>query len=194
MQNRKITVTDMLQVLFKREFYLDLLIMVFIAILPVLFCLFFILKLERMLGIRSFISFPYNLILFFIFFISGVIIIWQAYTYLVIVGEGSPNPQLGGTKRLVAIGPYSLVRHPSVIGKLLGIIGLGCLSKSVIFTFVIIPILFVGSAFYNRFIQEKGCIEKFGEEYLKYRKSIPMFIPKLRKRKLQNYNEYNSKF
>lgn len=183
MQNRKITIKDMFQALFKREFYLNLLIMMFISIIPILCCLFFILKLERLLGVRSFISFPCNLILFFIFFILGVIIVWRAYTYLVIVGEGSPNPHLGGTKRMVIIGPYSWVRHPSVIGKLLGIIGLGCLSKSVIFTFVVIPILFAGSAFYNRFIQEKGCVEKFGKDYLEYRKKVPMFIPKLRRTK-----------
>ena len=173
----------MFRVVFKREFYLDILAMIFIAILPVLIGLFFVLRLERLLGFRSFIDSPYNLILFLIFFIPGVIIVWQAYTYLVILGEGSPNPQLGGTKRLVTIGPYSWVRHPSVIGKLLGIIGVSCLFESVIFTFIVIPILFGCSAFYNRFIQEKGCIKRFGEEYLKYRKTVPMFIPKLRRPK-----------
>jgi protein-S-isoprenylcysteine O-methyltransferase Ste14 len=118
--------------------------------------------------------------LFTLFSLSGALIIWRAYSYLVIIGEGGPCPQLGGTKKLVTSGPYSIVRHPSVIGKLLGIIGLGCLSKSVFFTFVVIPVLFIWSVFYNRFIQERGCVEKFGEDYLKYRKITPMFIPGLK--------------
>ena len=78
-------------------------------------------------------------------------------------------------------GPYAIVRHPSVIGKLLGIIGLGCLSGSVIFTFAVIPLLFIWSAIYNKFIQERGCLDKFGNDYIEYRKAVGMFIPRFTK-------------
>jgi protein-S-isoprenylcysteine O-methyltransferase Ste14 len=37
--------------------------------------------------------------------------------------------------------------------------------------------------FYNRFIQENGCVERFGKDYLEYRKKVPMFIPRLIKNK-----------
>ncbi len=183
MQDRKITIKDMVEVLFKREFYLDMVVFIFVCIPAVLVVLYFSIKVDRKFGFRPFIESPYNVALFILFSTLGALIIWRAYTYLVIAGEGSPCPQLGGTKKLVRSGPYSLVRHPSVIGKLLGIIGIGCLFRSTIFTFIVIPILFIWSAFYNRFIQEKGCIERFEEEYLKYRKTVPMFIPKLRRPK-----------
>lgn len=191
MQNRKITIKDMLSVLFKREFYIDIAVFIFVCVPAVLVILFFAMRIDKRLSFVPFIESPYNVILFILFLTSGAIIIWRTYTYLVIIGEGSPCPQLGGTKKLVTSGPYSLVRHPSVIGKLLGIIGLGCLSRSAFFTFGIIPVLFVCSAFYNRFIQEKGCVERFGKEYLEYRKRVPMFIPRLRRTKR---NENNSKF
>ena len=180
-----ITIKDMFRALLKRELYLDIPAMVVIAILPVFLGLFLILKWERIVGIKSFISFPFNLILFFIFFITGDIIVWRAYTYLVIVGEGGPNPQLGGTKKLVTTGPYSIVRHPSVVGKLLGVIGVGFLFNSRIFIFFVIPILLLCSILYNRFIQEKGCVEKFKDEYLAYRKKVPMIIPRFGKKYIQ---------
>ena len=179
MPNQKITIKDMFLVLFKREFYLDITVFIFVCIPAVLIILFFSIKLDSLFGFKNFIDTPYNIALFIIFFSLGSIIVWRAYTYLVIVGEGGPCPQLGGTKKLVTTGPYAWVRHPSVIGKLFGVIGLGCLFKASFFTFIIIPILFIWSAFYNRFIQEKGCVERFGEEYLKYRKTTPMFIPKI---------------
>lgn len=180
MQDHKITIKEMIKVLFKREFYLDMVIFIFVCIFSVLVVLYFCTKIDKWLRFSPFLHAPYNIMLFTLFSLSGALIIWRAYSYLVIIGEGGPCPQLGGTKKLVTSGPYSIVRHPSVIGKLLGIIGLGCLSKSVFFTFVVIPVLFIWSVFYNRFIQERGCVEKFGEDYLKYRKITPMFIPGLK--------------
>lgn len=180
MRGRRITINDMLKVLFKREFYLDMAVFVFVCVSSVLIVLYLCVKLDGKWGFSPFLNAPHNVRLFFLFSISGAVIIWRAYTYLVIVGEGGPCPQLGGTKKLVTSGPYSIVRHPSVIGKLLGIIGLGCLSGSVSFTFIIIPVLFIWSTFYNRFIQEKECIEKFGKDYIEYRRITPMFIPRLR--------------
>lgn len=180
MYNKNIAFKDMLRILFKKEFYLDMVVFVFVCMVGVVGILFFIIKIDKLLGFVPFVGSPYSVILFFIFSTFGMIIVWRAYTYLVIVGEGSPCPQLGGTNKLVTVGPYSRVRHPSVIGKLLGIIGLGCLSGSVVFTFILIPILFIWSIFYNRFIQEKGCVERFGDEYIRYRQRVPMFFPRFK--------------
>ncbi|MBN1871068.1 MAG: isoprenylcysteine carboxylmethyltransferase family protein [Candidatus Omnitrophica bacterium] len=177
-----ITLRHMWKTIFKREFYIDMAVFVFVCIPAVLVILFFSSKMDRALDLKPIISYPLNVVFFIILSLTGALIIWRAYTYLVFVGEGSPCPQLGGTKKLVTTGPYSLIRHPSVIGKLCGVIGLGLLSRSPFFTFAVIPSLFVWSAFYNRFIQEKGCEDKFGGAYLEYRKRVPMFIPKLRKR------------
>lgn len=185
MEARKISLVDMLTVLFRREFYLDMAVFVFVCVPAVMVVLFFCLKIDRFFNLNSFISWPYNLIFSSILFFSGALIIWRAYAYLVIVGEGSPCPQLGGTRKLVTSGPYALVRHPSVIGKLLGVIGLGVLFRAVFFTLVAIPVLFIWSAYYNRFIQEKGCEEKFKDEYFRYRKNVPMFIPRIKFIKLK---------
>ncbi|MDD3730037.1 MAG: hypothetical protein PHI20_03265, partial [Endomicrobiaceae bacterium] len=69
-----------------------------------------------------------------------------------------------------------------VIGKFFGVLGVGFLSGSPIFVFIVIPILTIWSAYYNRFIQEKYTEEKFGQAYAEYRKGTPMFIPNFRKK------------
>lgn len=174
---------DMFKVLLNRKLYLDIFLILFLWSPMVVGLALLSRKVDSFLGLSPFIEFPANIIFSFIFFISGITIVWRAYAYLVIVGEGGPCPQLGGTNRLVTVGPYSRVRHPSVIGKLLGVISLGCLLQATTFTFVIVPLLFIASTIYNRFIQEKGCVKKFGEAYLEYRQQVPMFIPKLKRPK-----------
>ncbi|MDD5629576.1 MAG: methyltransferase, partial [Elusimicrobia bacterium] len=150
----------------------------------VLAVLFLARRADRLLGWGPFISPPWSVLLFVVLTLAGGAIIWNAYTYLVFVGEGSPCPQYGGPKKLVRTGPYALVRHPSVIGKLSGIVGLGCLSGSCAFTFVVIPLLLAWSLYYNRCIQEQGCVDRFGREYLDYRGQVPMLIPRAVKRAL----------
>ncbi|MCX5796301.1 MAG: isoprenylcysteine carboxylmethyltransferase family protein [Elusimicrobia bacterium] len=174
-----VTFRDMLRVLPRKEFTVDMAVFFCVCVPAVLGVLVLARKADRLLGWAPFVSPPWSILLFIVLTLAGGALIWNAYTYLVFVGEGSPCPQYGGPKRLVKTGPYSLVRHPSVIGKLSGIVGLGCLSGSCTFTFLVIPLLLTWSVFYNRYIQEAGCVERFGAEYLEYRRQVPMLIPRL---------------
>ena len=138
--------------------------------------------LDRYLGLPLLISWPYNLISFIVLILAGAFIIFWSYTYLVLEGEGGPIPPFSNdTKRLVTTGPYGLVRHPSIIGKLLGVIGLGLLFQSVTFTFILVPLLLLGSLILNARVQEKIAIDRLGDEYVKYRKEVPMIIPRFSK-------------
>lgn len=172
---KKITFKDMCAVLIRREFYL---VFLYVPALPVI--LFLSLKIDKAFKFVPFVVWPWNIVLFLIFSGSGALIVWMAYAYLVLIGKGSPCHQLGGTNKLVTCGPYAWVRHPSVLGKLLFITGLGCLIRSTFFMFVVVPILLIRSLLYNRFVQERECFEKFGEDYLRYCKNVPMMIPSLR--------------
>lgn len=174
---------DIFLTILRKEQFLNLPMYFFVLIPLVVLLAKFASKIDRKLNFPPLIIFPYNLILFLSFVALGILIVWWAYGYLVLLGEGSPAPHLGGTKKLVTIGPYALIRHPSVIGKLLGVIGFGFLFQSTIFIVVFIPILFIYSVLYNRFIQERFCVKKFGVAYLKYRKEVPMFFPKVNKLK-----------
>lgn len=110
----------------------------------------------------------------------GGLWVWFVYGYLFLVGEGSPGTHIdGGPIRLVDTGPYSAMRHPSVLGKVLGVTGLGIAWGSTIFLLVFLPILLLYSYVSNRLIQERFCHERFGESYAEYCEKVPMFIPNM---------------
>jgi len=177
---QKIRFKDMLKVLFRKELYLDIMIILFGWIPVVCFLVIQSYKINEILDLPLWPPSPFNLIIFVVFFLSGVYIVWLSYTYLVLLGEGSPCPQLGGTKKLVTVGPYAIVRHPSVIGKLLGVISVGVLFRATAFLIFIVPLLLLISLFYNKFIQERGCIKRFSQEYKEYKNKVPMIIPKIK--------------
>ncbi|MCZ7582440.1 MAG: hypothetical protein M5R36_03390 [Deltaproteobacteria bacterium] len=73
---------------------------------------------------------------------------------------------MGYTKNLVTTGIYSWIRHPSVIGKLIGVIGLGVLLQTPGFLVAIVPMLLVYSYVTNVHVQERYCVRNFGGSLL----------------------------
>ena len=135
-------------------------------------------RLDGHFGLSPFIGYPWNLVLFLLLFPTGIIVVWYTYGYLAIMGKGSPATHLGGTTRLVTTGPFSLCRHPSIIGKFLGVAGFGFLTKSPIFFFVIIPLLTAYSLLSVRFLQERLCVRLWKDDYIAYRGRVPLVIPR----------------
>ncbi|NNU82272.1 isoprenylcysteine carboxylmethyltransferase family protein [Geobacillus sp. BMUD] len=82
-----------------------------------------------------------------------------------------------GNGGLVTSGIYRFVRHPQYSGFILTIIGF-LIQWPTIITLIMAPILFV---MYTRLAkkEEKEMIKMFGEEYIKYMKEVPRFIPKI---------------
>ena len=63
---------------------------------------------------------------------AGGLWVWYVYGFLYLVGHGSPGTHVdGGPTDLVDTGPYTMIRHPSVVGKVLAVAGLGVASKPV---------------------------------------------------------------
>lgn len=109
----------------------------------------------------------------------GGLWVWYVYGYLYLVGGGSPGTHVdGGPVALVDTGPYTVVRHPSVLGKLLGVIGLGVVWQSPVFLLGFVPVLVVYSVVTNRWFQERFCEQRFGEAYALYRRRVPMLVPR----------------
>lgn len=78
-------------------------------------------------------------------------------------------------KELVTSGVYSFVRHPQYLGFLLTTIGM-LVQWATIPTLVMWPVLAI---LYYRLAkrEEREMQEKFGEQYLNYKKKVPMFFP-----------------
>lgn len=189
--DREPTVSEVFSTMRYKELWGNLAVHVFILI-PASFGLTFLArKLDRDWGWPETVGLPWNVAICAVMWIVGAYIIWYSYGYLFIKGEGSPGGHMGYTTKLVETGIYSWVRHPSVIGKLVGVIGLGVLMRSPAFLAVFIPLLLVYSVVTNKVIQERVCLDNFGEEYERYRREVPMFIPRWRrfKRFLQERGE-----
>ncbi|MBN2054499.1 isoprenylcysteine carboxylmethyltransferase family protein [bacterium] len=162
-----------------RELYLNVPIHLFILIPAATFLAFMGRRLDRILHWRPYLSPPVSVVLACIMFATGIFIVWYSYGYLYIKGKGSPGSHVdGGTRQMVTTGIFSVIRHPSVVGKLIGVLGLGVLFASPSFTVFIIPVLLLYSILTNRFLQEKYCEDKFGDEYREYRCRTPMLIPR----------------
>ena len=74
---------------------------------------------------------------------------------------------------------YGVLRHPIYAGVMRLFIGLALLNgnaNSIAFA-ILIPLGFVG---WTRLVEERELIERFGADYLDYRKRVPAFFPKLR--------------
>lgn len=110
---------------------------------------------------------------------SGGLWVWYVYGYLFLAGGGSPGTHVdGGPVAMVDTGPYTMIRHPSVLGKLLGVIGLGIIWGSQAFLVFFVPVLLVYSVVTNRYLQERFCEERFGARYGVYRQRVPMLLPR----------------
>jgi len=79
--------------------------------------------------------------------------------------------------RLVTTGIYGCVRHPQYLGFMLITLGMNILWVT-ISTLILWPILVF--VYYRLAKQEdKEMQKRFGEEYQKYKRDVPMFIPRL---------------
>ena len=79
------------------------------------------------------------------------------------------------TPHVIDKGVFAIVRHPIYLGSILTYLGLLCFSLSIASTAVWILII----VFYwliSRY-EEKLLIGRFGDEYLEYRKKVPMLFP-----------------
>lgn len=78
--------------------------------------------------------------------------------------------------RLATGGLYSLVRHPQYTGLFIALFGEGVVHWPTLFSVGLFPIIvFVYYRLARK--EEQKTIEKFGDEYIEYKKHVPMFIP-----------------
>ncbi len=80
-------------------------------------------------------------------------------------------------------GLYSQIRNPMLLGWFILLFGLGILLNSISLIFIFTPIFILVNILYLKTIEEKEMEKKFGEQYLEYKESVPMFIPRFGKRK-----------
>lgn len=98
------------------------------------------------------------------------------------IGKGTPVPLLP-SKKLIVKGPYKVSRNPMQLGWMLYFLGVGTLLSSLTTGLLGFVVAFTFGTLYNKYIEEKELLKRFGAEYQEYKRSTPFLIPKLRRKK-----------
>ena len=85
-----------------------------------------------------------------------------------LVIAGSKVQEMSSRNRLVTRGFYSYSRNPMAMGSMLSLFGGSLLTHNLVFATAFPALGFVVLHFYAIPLEEKECIEKFGEQYLQY--------------------------
>lgn len=107
----------------------------------------------------------------FILLISGLL---ARNGLKIIFGEKRDKPCV------VRKGVFNIVRHPVYLSEILLYLGLLVINISIIAA--IIWTLGIGFLHYISRYEESLLIQRFGEEYKQYKKEVPMWIPRFRKK------------
>ena len=92
------------------------------------------------------------------------------------LGKGTPIP-LMATQELVVKGPYTYCRNPMTLGTAIFYLGVAIWLGS--FSAMGLGLVYpVGILIYIKLIEEKELEDRFGYEYLEYKKRTPFLIPR----------------
>jgi protein-S-isoprenylcysteine O-methyltransferase Ste14 len=117
----------------------------------------------------------------------GLIFAAWSNIFLFDIGKGGPAEGLGiaispKTQKLVTSGPYKYSRNPMVFGALTLYLSFSVYFNSLV-CIILVILLASCVGFYLRKYEEERLLRDFGEEYLAYKKKVPMLIPFLRSKK-----------
>lgn len=113
--------------------------------------------------------------------VFGIIITALGYfvfTWSVIArGRYATAWEMPQNHKLVTWGPYHYVRHPSYLSYFIMFFGLFCIWLTWI---ALVPIIAIPSYLQIVNKEEKMLVQKFGDEYTTYQRTVGKFFPKLR--------------
>ena len=136
---------------------------------------------DRWLAFLHFDSTWWSLGLSVLLLVPGcLIMLWPVMQFF--RARGTPVP-FNPPPKLITTGLYAFVRNPMLLGLFLVMLGLGVLFGSLPLIFIFTPLFILLNVLYLKAIEEKEMEKRFGEEYLEYKRKVPMFIPRLKKRK-----------
>lgn len=105
--------------------------------------------------------------------------LWSILHFIKVKGTPVPfNPP----PKLVTTGPYAYVRNPMLSGVFILMFGLGILFRSISLVFIFTPLFILLNFLELKAIEEPELENRLGKDYSKYKKRVPMFFPKLKKK------------
>jgi protein-S-isoprenylcysteine O-methyltransferase Ste14 len=118
----------------------------------------------------------YGLIFGLILFVTGLgLAFWPMWLFAK-KGEGTAAPW-DPPQKLVVAGPYRHVRNPMITSVLMMLIAESLWLQSGTI-FLLFLLFWAGNMIYFPFFEEKDLEKRFGEDYRRYRRHVPRWIPR----------------
>ena len=117
--------------------------------------------------------------------ISGIYLLVITNNLFSVIGKGTLAPWKP-PKLLVIIGPYKYIRNPMIGAVLLVLLGEVITTGSIIL-FSWFVIFLIINIIYFIYSEEPALVKRFGNNYKKYKKTVPMFIPKFKIKKSRTF-------
>ena len=137
---------------------------------------------DKVLHFPKLISYPLNIIISFLILSQGLFLIIWSILYFIKV-KGTPVP-FNPPPRLVNTGPYSYIRNPMLSGVFILMFGLGILYRSISMVFIFTPLFILFNFLELKAIEEPELEKRLGKDYSKYKKRVPMFFPRFKKKQI----------
>ena len=106
---------------------------------------------------------------------AGIGLQWWSDRLLRTRGQGTPDPR-NPPRFFVEIGPYQYSRNPMWIGRLLLLVGVGLLLRSLLLLPYVVALAVMQHVRIVR-AEEPELLERFGEAYSDYRRRVPRWLP-----------------
>ena len=159
----------------QRSIALFLLGLLFVVAIP-LFLVFISPDIDRWLHLPTFSYGVVNLIVALIFIVAGLLFSLWSIQVQFSTGRGTPAPMMP-TQKLVIRRPYTYCRNPMSLGTIVLYLGIAIWIGSI--AAVILTLLFAAFlVIYNRLLEERELEERFGPEYLEYKRKTPFIMPR----------------
>jgi protein-S-isoprenylcysteine O-methyltransferase Ste14 len=132
-------------------------------------------------SLLAFPPFPYNLLVGFVVFFSGLAIGIKSTRQLYREGLGLPWGEVRRetqTTKLVTKGLYACTRNPMVLGYSMLPCGMGIMFRSPGMAFLVSAFVLLINVIIVKTREEPNLEERFGEEYRDYMRRTPFLIPR----------------
>lgn len=149
---------------------------VFVILIPYVL-LFVSPSLDARLGLDRLNPGPASFIIGAIFVVMGLFVALWSILIQFSLGRGTPLPMMP-TQRLITTGPFQYCRNPMTLGTILAYLGLSIATATIVGLILVAAFAALLLVYLKR-MEEKELAERFGEEYLAYRRDVPFIIPRM---------------
>jgi protein-S-isoprenylcysteine O-methyltransferase Ste14 len=110
---------------------------------------------------------------------AGVALVIWCITLFARVGKGTLAPW-DPTSRLVAVGPYQYTRNPMITGVAITLVGEALVTGSRLIGLWALAFITLNHLYFL-VSEEPGMARRFGESYAEYKRTVPRWLPRLRR-------------